>query len=148
MNDRQHLQELFAIGRQWETTSLSDLITLALQFRSQLEHVEKHLAKPRPKVVCLCGSTRFMLAFYNANLNETLLGNIVLSVGCSSHSDADLKLTEETKGGLGELHKRKIDISDEIFVLNVGGYIGPSTRSEIEYAERHDVPVRYLEPIS
>lgn len=103
----------------------------------------------RPKVVCLCGSTRFMEAWQAANLRETLAGRIVLSIGCNTKSDADLQrlgtLTPEKKAELDELHKRKIDLADEILVLNVGGYIGESTLSEIQYAKLNDKPVRYLE---
>ena len=46
---------------------------------------------------------------------------------------------------LDDMHKRKIDMADEIFVINVGGYIGESTRSEIKYAQATGKPVRYLE---
>jgi cell division protein FtsB len=53
--------------------------------------------------------------------------------------------TPEQKIALDELHKRKIDLADEVLVLNVGGYIGESTRSEIEYARKLGKPVRYLE---
>jgi hypothetical protein len=49
---------------------------------------------------------------------------------------------------LDDMHKRKIDLADEIFIINAGGYIGPSTRSEIEYASKTGKPVKYLEPIS
>lgn len=102
----------------------------------------------RPKVVCLCGSTRFMGAFQKANLDETIAGNIVLSIGCNTKSDADLmalgELTTEAKAKLDELHFRKIDMADEVFVLNVGGYIGESTRREIGYANSLKKPVRYL----
>jgi hypothetical protein len=105
---------------------------------------------PRPRVVCLCGSTRFMDAFQAANLRETIAGRIVLTIGCNTKSEADLivlgQLTPEAKAALDELHKRKIDMSDEILVLNVGGYIGESTRSEIEYAKAHGKAIRYLEP--
>jgi len=104
----------------------------------------------KPTVVCLCGSTRFMEAFQQANLKETLAGKIVLSIGDHTKSDTDLmamgKLTEETKSMLDELHKRKIDLADEVLILNVGGYIGKSTRSEIEYAEAKGKLIRYLEP--
>lgn len=103
----------------------------------------------RPRIVCLCGSTRFMEAFQAANLRETIAGRIVLSIGCNTKSDADLmilgELTPAAKAALDELHKRKIDLADEVLVLNVGGYIGESTRSEIAYAEAHEKPVRYLE---
>lgn len=102
-----------------------------------------------PKIVCLCGSTRFSDAFKAANLRETINGNIVLSIGCDTKSDADLlvlgQLTPEAKKRLDQLHKRKIDIADEIIVLNVGGYIGDSTRSEIEYAQKMNKPIRFLE---
>lgn len=109
--------------------------------------------RKRPKIVCLCGSTRFGEAFRKAQLDETLAGKIVLTIGCNMKSDADifghLSETELThiKAMLDELHKRKIDLADEILVLNVGGYIGESTRSEIEYAEEHDKPIRYFEAI-
>ena len=103
----------------------------------------------KPKIVCLCGSTKFMEAFQQANLKETLAGRIVLSVGCNTKSDSDLmkigELTEELKVKLDELHKRKIDLADEILVLNVGGYIGESTKSEIEYAKQNGKGIRYLE---
>lgn len=98
-----------------------------------------------PRVVTLCGSTKFLEAFRHANLVETLAGRIVLSVGCFTHSDAQLNIDQDTKEMLDELHKRKIDISDEILVLNVGGYVGESTRSEIEYAQRTGKIVRWLE---
>ena len=104
-----------------------------------------------PRIVCLCGSTRFMEAFQAANLSETVQGNIVLSVGCNTQSDADLFGAQfdktKLKLQLDNLHKRKIDLADEILVLNVGGYIGESTRSEIEYAEATGKPVRYLESL-
>lgn len=106
----------------------------------------------RPKIVCLCGSTRFMEAFQEANLRLTCEMNIVLSVGCNTKSDRDLlfsgEMTEELKERLDWLHKRKIDMCDEVFVLNVGGYIGESTRSEIDYALKIGKPVKYLEPLN
>lgn len=102
-----------------------------------------------PRIVCLCGSTRFYEAFRRANLLRTLSGEIVLSIGCDTKSDADLQqmglLDQASKWYLDELHKRKIDIADYIYVLNVGGYIGSSTRSEIEYAKAAGKPIEYLE---
>ena len=65
----------------------------------------------------------------------TLEGNIVISVGLFGHSGDDEVWTEGTKEMLDDMHKRKIDMADEIFVINVGGYIGASTRSEIEYLD-------------
>jgi len=105
-----------------------------------------HEHNAQPKVVCLCGSTRFSEEFREANLRETLAGRIVLSIGADFKSDQALGLTVADKARLDELHKRKIDLADEILVLNVGGYIGDSTRSEIEYACVHGKAVRYLEP--
>jgi hypothetical protein len=106
---------------------------------------------PMPRIVCLCGSTRFFDAFRAANLRLTLAGEIVLSIGCDTKSDAVLGIIANdggaVKAGLDELHKRKIDLADYVFVLNVGGYIGESTRSEIEYAEKTGRPVEYHEAV-
>lgn len=95
----------------------------------------------------LCGSTRFKEEFFKAQKELTLQGCIVISVGLFGHSGDDEVWTEGTKEMLDDMHKRKIDMADEIFVINVGGYIGSSTRSEIEYAEKNGIAVRYLEPI-
>ena len=100
------------------------------------------------KVVTLCGSTRFKEEFFKAQKELTLQGCIVISVGLFGHSGDDEVWTEGTKEMLDDMHKRKIDMADEIFVINVGGYIGQSTRSEIEYAEKNGIAVRYLEPIN
>ena len=105
--------------------------------------------RQRPVIVCLCGSTRFSQAWQDANLYETLAGRIVLSIGCNTRSDEQLAseagLTID-KQMLDILHLFKIDMADEILVLNVGGYVGESTRREIEYAHRLGKPVRWLEP--
>lgn len=87
-----------------------------------------------------------MEAFREANLRETLAGRIVLTVGCDTKSDEMLGLNELVKAQLDELHFRKIDIADQILVLNVGGYIGESTRREIAYAMAFGKGIRYLEP--
>lgn len=105
--------------------------------------------KPAPKRVCLCGSTRFYSQFQKSNYEETMVGNIVLSVGFYQHAlehHEGQGCTPEQKVALDELHLRKIDIADEVLVLNVDGYIGESTRNEIAYAEKIGKPVRYLEP--
>lgn len=105
----------------------------------------------RPVIVCLCGSTRFYEFYQRANYELTMAGNIVLSVGHYPHAPGaahgeTVGCTAEQKVALDELHKRKIDLADEVFVLNVGGYVGDSTRSEILYALSRNRPVRYLEP--
>lgn len=103
------------------------------------------------KVITLCGSTRFKDEFMEAQKRLTLEGNIVISVGLFGHAgDNEVweGMSEDTltkpKAMLDDMHKRKIDMSDEIFVINVGGYIGSSTRSEIEYAKAKGKAVRYL----
>ncbi len=104
--------------------------------------------KDKPKVVCLCGSTKFKQEFIKANFDFTMKGYIVLTVGWFSHADGQTYFpTPDEKKALDELHKRKIDLADYVFVLNVGGYIGDSTRSEIAYAEAHGKPISYLEPV-
>ena len=97
------------------------------------------------KVITLCGSTRFKDAFLQEQKRLTLEGNIVLSVGLFGHSGDAEVWSQGTKAMLDDMHKRKIDMADEIFVINVGGYIGESTRSEIAYAKRTGKAVRYLE---
>lgn len=106
------------------------------------------------KVITLCGSTRFKKEFMEAQKNLTLQKNIVISVGLFGHSgdeevweNMDEGTLTQTKEMLDDMHKRKIDMADEIFVINVGGYIGDSTRSEIEYARKMGKKVNYLEPI-
>ncbi len=104
------------------------------------------------KVITLCGSTRFKEQFIKVQKDLTLKGNIVISVGMFGHSgdsevweNMDEGTLTKTKEMLDDMHKRKIDMSDEIFVINVGGYIGESTKSEIEYAKETGKIVNYLE---
>lgn len=96
------------------------------------------------KIITLCGSTKFKDAFTEANKRLTMEGNIVLSVGVFGHADG-IELTEKQKVELDAIHKAKIALSTEIYVLNVGGYIGKSTQSEIEYAESREKVIKYLE---
>lgn len=95
------------------------------------------------KVITLCGSTRFKEDFERINKELTLQGNIVISVGCFGHSGDSF--TEEDKEMLDDIHKRKIDMADAIYVINKGGYIGESTKSEIKYALEHNKPVMLME---
>ena len=104
----------------------------------------KSIRTLQPLVVCLCGSTKFKEQYEEANRNETLSGNIVLSVGLFGHIEG-LDMDSATKQMLDELHMRKIDLADEIFVINPNGYIGASTSREIAYAQNLGKPVRYLE---
>ena len=97
------------------------------------------------KVITLCGSTRFKDEFMGVQKRLTLDGNIVISVGLFGHSGDNEVWTEGTKEMLDDMHLRKIDMADEIYVINIDGYIGTSTRNEIEYAKRTGKVVRYLE---
>lgn len=97
------------------------------------------------KIITLCGSTRFREEFLEAQKQLTLEGNIVISVGLFGHSGDEEVWKNTTKLMLDDMHFRKIDLADEIFVINPGGYIGFSTRNEIEYARKTGKPVSYLE---
>ncbi|MNB97421.1 hypothetical protein D3C75_446480 [compost metagenome] len=94
------------------------------------------------KIITLCGSTKFKEQFEQANAFFTLQGNIVISVAFFEQNEG-FEITEKQAALLGELHFRKIDISDEIFVVDVNGYIGISTRKEIEYAVKTGKGISY-----
>lgn len=98
-------------------------------------------------VITLCGSTRFKDQFLEAQRRLTFEGNIVISVGLFEHSGDDEVWTEGTKEMLDDMHKRKIDMADGLYVINVGGYTGQSTHSEIEYAQSQSKRVECLENI-
>ena len=99
----------------------------------------------RYNVITLCGSTRFKDDFIRAQKDLTLAGNIVISVGLFGHHGDDEVWEDGVKEMLDEMHLAKIDMADEIFVINVGSYIGSSTRSEIEYAMATGKAITYLE---
>lgn len=125
---------------------------LRLDVEGKIQHwipatdADYHVYEPHYNVVTLCGSTRFKDAFMEAQKRLTLDGNIVISVGLFGHSGDDEVWMEGTKEMLDDMHKRKIDMADEIYVINVGGYIGSSTRSEIDYAKANGKKVVYMEP--
>lgn len=96
-------------------------------------------------VITLCGSTKFKEDFMKVQKELTLQGNIVISVCLFSHSGDGEILDDDTKEMLNVIHKRKIDMADEIFVINKNGYVGSSTQSEIVYAKSAGKPVRFLE---
>lgn len=96
------------------------------------------------KVITLCGSTKFKDEFIEAQKRLTLEGNIVISVGLFGHSGDNEVFTEGVKAMLDDMHFSKIDMADEIYVINVGGYIGSSTQREIEYAKRLNKSIKYL----
>ncbi len=98
-----------------------------------------------PKIVTLCGSTRFMDAFIKALRELTLQGHIVISVGLFGHQEG-MDMSGVVKQDLDILHKRKIDLADSILVISEKGYIGLSTYSEILYAKKHGKGITWLEP--
>lgn len=155
MSDRQVLRTLVTIGRRRRMTPIvdDDFPAMRDEFDRELDAAARHLSIERLRVVCLCGSTRFYDEFQSANYRETMAGRIVLSVGfyphCSerAHGEA-VGCTVDQKRQLDELHLRKIDLADEVLVLNVGGYIGESTRRELEHAKATGKAVRYLEPVN
>jgi len=104
-------------------------------------------------VITLCGSSRFKEAFDLANMHLSLLGHVVISLGCWGHTDSpqgamfltgDSNDNGEIKKNLDTLHYKKIDLSNEIFVINPGGYIGNSTKKEIAYAKEKGINVKYM----
>lgn len=126
-----------------------------IQVFSYIQSLESQLKvewDKRVKVICLCGSTRFIEQMLIKQWELTKQGFIVLT-WCAL-PDSYFQGEDRTHVGdqegvkeiVDEVHKRKIDLSDEVFVLNIGGYIGESTRSEIKYAKAHGKPILYLEP--
>ena len=99
------------------------------------------------KIITLCGSTKFKDDFIKEQKRLTLQGNIVLTVGLFGHSGDNEVWNEGVKELMDDMHKRRIDLSDEIFVINKNGYIGESTKSEIEYALKTNKAVHYMEDI-
>jgi len=102
----------------------------------------------RPRIICLCGSTRFVDVFNEWRKKLTLEGKIVLSIELvlpQSEREDPQHSNFEVKQALDELHLRKIDIADEVFILNKNGYIGESTSREIAYAQKQGKPIKYLE---
>ena len=99
------------------------------------------------KIITLCGSTKFKDDFLKEQKRLTLEGNIVISVGLFGHSGDNEVWDDNVKLMLDDMHKRKIDMADEIFVINKNGYIGSSTKSEIEYAIKTNKKVNYMEEL-
>ncbi len=126
-----------------------NMIEHVATLRSTIEGLTAERGKSFPEVVTLCGSTRFKEAFESENRRLTLAGHIVISVGLFGHAEGLDMGTDEapsrTKRMLDDLHLYKIDLADRVHVINVGGYIGTSTRREIDYAESTGKAVTYLE---
>ncbi|MFE1927545.1 hypothetical protein ACFW91_33945 [Streptomyces asoensis] len=106
---------------------------------------------PRPPIVVLCGSTRFWDALAEAALYETAAGRIVLAPCCDLKRPhplwSDPASTDRLKRLLDDLHLRKIDLADDVLIVNPGGYIGDSTRREVAYARSLGKPIRYTHSV-
>lgn len=115
-----------------------------------MHHQTSYSSAPRPTFVVLCRSTRYWDQLAEANLYETAAGRIVFAPGCNLKQLhplwADPVQADRLKTVLDDLHLRKIDLADEVLVVN-DGYIGDSTRNEIEYARACGKPVRYTHPV-
>lgn len=108
--------------------------------------LDKHFNE-MPTIVVLCGSCKFKEHFIRQNFLETMKGNIVLSIGFFSHKEQEtFEPTPEEKQMLDRLYFRKIDLAHEAVILNVGGYVGQSTRNEVNYAKSQNKVIRWLEP--
>lgn len=151
MKNPKFYEKLVDAANAWYRTAKTELGLELNKVANALVTVNE--APSLPAIVCLCGSTRFYEQFQKSNFDETMAGRIVLSVGCFNNATAESKgrgaiglgeVTEADKVLLDVLHKRKIDLADEVLVLNVNGYIGDSTRSEVEYARATGKPVRWL----
>lgn len=106
----------------------------------------KYLMGKHKKIVTICGSSRFKEEILQACEDLTMQNYIVLFDGVFVHAD-NVDIVPEEKRQIDDLHKEKILISDSIYVINKNGYIGSSTKSEIEFAKEHNKEIRYLEPI-
>ncbi len=95
-------------------------------------------------IITICGSTRFKKEIMDAAHDLTLQGHIVLAPFVFHHDEADSTLSTEEKIRLDNLHKEKINMSDAIFVVNVDNYIGESTYSEVDWAQRMKKKIFFL----
>lgn len=100
--------------------------------------------KNKYKVITLCGSIKFKDEFIKVKEELTLAGNIVFTPNFFTKK---IDVNTEFKSMLDEMHRQKIDMSDEIYVINLGKYIGESTKSEIEYAKSKGKDIVYLEEL-
>ncbi|WP_349408533.1 DUF4406 domain-containing protein [Pseudalkalibacillus sp. SCS-8] len=99
------------------------------------------------RVITLCGSTKFKKQFRETEASLTLQGHVVISLGFFEQSEG-IQITEEQEQLFKKIHFKKIDMADEIFVIDVDGYIGSSTSKEIEYANKTNKPIRYYSKVN
>ncbi len=94
------------------------------------------------KIITLCGSTKFKKEFREVEAILALKGNVVLSLNFFEQSD-NISLTKEQFSVLEKVHQRKLDMCDEVYIIDVNNYIGESTKNEIKYATEQNKPIRY-----
>lgn len=99
----------------------------------------------KPRIVAIIGSSRFKAAHLGIAQKVTLQGKIPLIAGFFHHVDC-VPLTDDQKGMIDQLMLHKINMADEVFVVNVNGYIGKTTRQGIEHARQSDKPITFMEP--
>jgi hypothetical protein len=102
---------------------------------------EERNVPERLNVITLCGSMRFWDEFERLSAELTLAGNVVLT---PVRLDPAIHPSPEQRERLGRVHLQKVDMSDEVVVVNVGGYLGDSTRAEIDHARARDLRVTFL----
>lgn len=154
MNDREWLKKLVVLAERFRATPIvdDDFPEMRNNFDHAMQDARAYIDSPRRTIVCLCGSTKYMDAFSRENARLTLAGEIVLSVGHDMKAEKQSldklpdRLHRKAKEALDELHLRKIDLADYVFVLNVNGYVGESTANEIRYATEIGKKIMYLEP--
>lgn len=103
-----------------------------------------HWGDNPPHVICLCGASKFKSEFLSASRAFTIAGHVVVMPGVFGDADGGY-LDTETKRKLDELHRKKIDMADVVYVINPNGYIGEATKREIEYAESLGKTIRYYD---
>lgn len=104
---------------------------------------EPRTARDEFTVITLCGSVRFREELERLAAELTLAGHVVLAPTALAPST---ELDVEERARLGRIHLQKVGMADEVLVVNVGGYVGESTRREIAHARSRGVPVSFLEP--
>jgi hypothetical protein len=127
-----------------------DLTQIAKQIDALYSQPQKVVC-PKPKIVCFCGSSRFIdhfavLQWEWEKEGWISLGLHLLPQGYKTNVPDHLAEAEGVNKKMDELHRRKIDMADLVFIINVGGYIGESTKGELEYARQNGKTIRFLEP--
>jgi hypothetical protein len=106
----------------------------------------------RPKIICLCGSSRFVaemavLAWTLERDEDVIVLSLHFLPAWYTQQEDHQAEFEEVEDKMNALHLKKIDLADEVMIINIGGYIGRDTKREIRYAQKHGKPVIFLEKV-